>query len=140
LEEAEEATLGVEDERGRAAVERVAVGLHRTIEGEELLVLPKGVCVDPDALCITIAPHSLAVPLRLGKDHGTFTVRVGADGLRRLGTLATVLRRLLFTFRLHAGEDRLAVLFRQVGSTNADIDDIDAKTFPLIAYLVANLL
>src|SRR5947207_12087498 len=42
-EEAEEIALGAQDERGAVAVERVAIGLQRAVEGEEFLILAERV-------------------------------------------------------------------------------------------------
>ena len=81
----------------------------------------------------------LGAALRLGNDDGTFTVRVGAHGLRRLGALAAILCRLLLAFRHHASKNRLAVFLRQIGAADPDIDDLDAKRLSLLADLVADL-
>src|SRR6516165_3579417 len=123
LEESEETGIGGEHKRCAMAGERVAIGLHRTIESKELLILAERVSVDTDALRVAVAAHLLGVPLRLGDDHGAFAVGIGPDGLRRLRTLGAVLCRLLLTFRHHAGKDRLAVLFGQIGAADAHVDD-----------------
>src|SRR5712692_7783024 len=112
-EEAEETPLGAQHERRIATVERIAIGLQRAVEGEELLVLAKRVGIELYRLRVAVAAHPLGVALRLGEDDGALALGVGAHGLRRLGAFAAVLPRLLFAFGLHAGIDRLAILFRQ---------------------------
>src|ERR1700751_4879093 len=136
FEEAEEPGVRGEHKGSGMAVERVPIGLHRAVEGEEILVLPKGVGVGLDAFGIAFAAHPLGGPLGLGKDNVALAVGVGANGLRRLGALGAILGGLLLALRPHAGIDRLAVLFGQVGATNADIDDLNAEPFSLVAHLV----
>src|SRR4051812_48718395 len=50
LEEAEETSLRCQDERGVAAVEGLAVGLQRAVEGKEFLVLAERAGIDPHRL------------------------------------------------------------------------------------------
>src|SRR5215468_10609127 len=69
LEEPEEAVARVQHERGRIAVERVAIGLQRTIKGKEFLVLTESVGIDLDRLGVAVAAHLLRVALRIGEDH-----------------------------------------------------------------------
>src|SRR5690349_25071008 len=54
LEEAEELAVRAQDERGILAGQRVAVGLQRAVEGEELLVLAECLGVDLDRLGIAV--------------------------------------------------------------------------------------
>src|SRR5262249_55761797 len=140
LEEAEEAAVRAQHKRRGTAVQRVAIGLHRAIEGKEFLILPESVGIGFDALRIALAAHALGVPLRFGENYRAFTVGVGADSLCRFGALAAVLCGLLLAFGLHAGEDRLAVLFGQIRATYTDIDDIDAERLPLSTHFVTNLV
>src|ERR1700730_7507674 len=140
LEKAKEAAVGGQNEGRAPAAQRITIGLHRAVEGEEFLVLAKSVGIGLDALRIAVAAHPLAIPLRLGEDHGAFALGIGADSLGRLGALAAVLRRLLLAFRLHAGEDRLAVFLGQVGAPDPHVDDIDAEGLPLSAYFIADLV
>ena len=91
------------------------------------------------ALRVAVAAHPLRLALRLGEDHGALALGIGAHGLRRLGALAAVLRRLLLALGLHAGIDRLAVLLRQIGAAQPDIDDLDAEGLGLRRDVVADL-
>src|SRR5215469_9511128 len=140
FEEAEKPAVGAQHKGSRTAVQRVSVGLHRAIEGEEFLVLPECGGIDLDALRIAFAAHALRVPLRLGENHRAFAIGVGADGLRRFGAFAAVLRGLLLAFRLHAGEARLAVLFGQIGAADPDVDDSDAERLSLAGHIVTDLM
>src|SRR5215472_12116855 len=140
FEEAEEPGVGGEHEGCGVPVQRIAISLHRTIEGEEILVLAIGVSIELDALRIALPTNPLGVSLRLREDYCALPLGIGADALRRFGTLAAVLRGLLLTLRLHAGENRLTVFLRQVGAADSYIDDMDAKGFALLADFVADLM
>src|SRR5580692_3644754 len=101
-EEAEEIALRRQHEGGVLAVQRVAIGLQRAVEGEELLVLAERIGIGLDRLRVAIATHSLGIALRLGEDDGALALGIGAHVLRRLGALAAVLPGLLLALGLHA--------------------------------------
>src|SRR5262245_2225578 len=114
------------------------VGLHRTVEREEVGVARVGIGENAIALGVALAAGPLALGLRLGEQHRDIAIRLGADLLRLLGTLGAVLRGLLLTLGLHALVDRLAVLLRQVGAPYANVDDGDAEGLRLVVELLAH--
>src|SRR3981081_815662 len=83
--------------------------------------------------------HPLRVALRLGENDGALALGIGAYILRRFGALAAILPRLLLALGLHAGIDRLAVLFWQIGAPQPHIDNVDAEILSLHRDVVADL-
>src|SRR3954447_14099807 len=69
-EEAEEIAVRRQDERRVLPAERLTIGLHRAVEGEEVLILAEGVGIDLDRLALALAAQDLRLFLRLGDDHG----------------------------------------------------------------------
>ena len=63
---------------------------------------------------------------------------VGPDALRRLRTLGARLRGDALPFRLHARQDRLGVLLRQVGTADPHILDRHAEPPHLDIHLIAD--
>src|SRR5438132_2190764 len=90
-EEAEEIALRGQHEGGVLTVQRVAIGLQRTVEGEELLVLAERVGIGLDRLCVAVAAHALGIALRLSQDDGPFALGIGPYVLCRLGPFAAIL-------------------------------------------------
>src|SRR5205823_9871354 len=76
--EAEEIAFRRQDERGVLAVQRIAIGLQRAIEGKEFFVLPKRIGIDLDRLTVAVAAHPLRLALRLGQDDGALALGIGA--------------------------------------------------------------
>src|ERR1700730_14068648 len=67
-EEAEE-IAGRRQDHGRVLpAQRLAIGLHRAIEGEEVLILAEGIGIDLDRLALALAAQDLRLFLRLGDD------------------------------------------------------------------------
>ena len=97
LEEAEEAAVGRQDHRCVAVANGFAIGFHRAVEGEELGVLTKAVSLDLNRLTIALTAGLLGFTLRLGDDHGTGLLGVGADLLRFFLTRGAELLGLAFT-------------------------------------------
>src|SRR5439155_16850285 len=122
-EETEEIALRRQHEGGVLAVQRVAIGLQRTVEGEEFLVLAERVGIGLDRLCVAVTAHALGIALRLSQDDGPFALGIGPYVLCRLSAFAAILPGLLLALGLHAGVDRLAVLLRQIGAAQPHIDD-----------------
>ena len=60
--------------------------------------------------------------------------------MRLLAALRAELGRLTLTFGLHPLIDRLAVLLRQIRTTNAHVDDLNAVTVGLLVELIADLV
>ena len=87
---------------------------------------------------VALAAHLLARRLSVGKQNGDVAVGLGADFLRALTALGAELAPLPLPFGLHALVHRLAVLLRQVGAPDADVDDVDAERLRLAVELVAH--
>src|SRR5439155_10942703 len=111
------------------------VGLHRAIEREEVGIASVGIGENAIALGVALAAGPFALGLRLREQHRDVAIRLGADLLGPLGTLGAVLRGLLLTLGLHALVDRLAVLLRQVGAADANVDDGNAESLRLVVEL-----
>src|SRR5262245_8592049 len=94
------------------------VGLHRTIEGEEVLVLVKGVCKDLISGCIALTSDLLRFRCCLRDQHGDFAIRARPNFLCTLRALRAELRGLALTFGLHALINGLAILLREVGASD----------------------
>src|SRR5258705_5572002 len=130
-EEPEEIAVRRQDQCRVLPAERLAIGLHRAVESEEVLILAEGVGVDLDRFALTLAAQDLRLLLRLGDDHRALALGDGADALGVLVALGAELLRLALPLGLHAREDRLAVLFRQVGAAQPHVDDLDAERLGL---------
>src|SRR5262249_57353596 len=91
-EVAEELRVGLEQHARVVGAQPRFVGLHRPIEREEVGIASVGIGKNAIALGITLAASPLALGLRLGEQHRDIAIRLGADLLRPLGTLAAVLR------------------------------------------------
>src|SRR5579871_2815267 len=117
-EEAEELAVGRQHQRGVAAGERRPVGLERAVEREECLILPERLGIDADGVGIALAAQDLRVLLRLGQDLDPLPVGIGGDLARLAVAVGAELRRLALPVRFHAGEDRGAVVGRQVGAAD----------------------
>src|SRR6516165_12676306 len=124
-EEAKEFGIGLEQHARVIGAQPGFVGLHRTIEGEEIGIAAIRLGENAIALGIALAARALALRLRLGDQHRDVAIRLGADLLRPLRALRTILCGLLLALGLHALVDRLAVLLRQVRAANAHVDDGD---------------
>ncbi len=85
------------------------------------------------------SPRSLlALRGRLGDENRDVAVGARADFLRALRALGAELRRLALAFGLHALIHRLAVLLRQIGAADADVDDLDAVGLGVAVELIAD--
>src|SRR5262245_4472387 len=138
-EVAEELGIGLEQHARIVGAHPRLVGLHRTVEREEVGVLAIGLRENAVTLAIALAAGLLAFRLRLGEQHGDLAIGLGADLLRALGALRAQLRRLLLTLGLHALINRLAVLLRPVGAADAYVDHSDAEGLRLCVELLAHL-
>src|SRR5260370_42342784 len=78
-EEAEEFRVGLEQHAGVAGFQARLVGLHRTVEREELGIPAEGFGEDAIALAIALAAGLLALRLRFGQQHRDIAVRPPAD-------------------------------------------------------------
>src|SRR5262249_24389337 len=136
--ETKEFGIGLEQHARVVGAQPGFVGLHRTIEGEEVGIAAIGLGENAIALGIALAARTLAVRLRLGDQHRDVPIRLGADLLRLLRALRTILRGFLLAFGLHALVDRLAVLLRQVRAANAHVNDRDAVALGLGLELFAH--
>src|SRR5216683_112865 len=125
-EEAEEIAIRRQDERRVLPAQRLAIGLHRAIKGEEVLILAERIGIDLDRLALALAAQDLRLFLRLGDDHRPLALGDRADTLGELVALGAEFLRLALPLGLHAREDRLAVLLGQVGAAQPHVDDLDA--------------
>src|SRR3546814_7096516 len=97
----EEVAVRRQHHGGRVAVaDRLAIGLHRAVEREELDILAERVGVDLDRVGVALTTQGLGLLLRLGDDDDALLVGVGPALLRLLGALGTELARLALPFRL----------------------------------------
>src|SRR5262249_34359460 len=102
------------------------VCLHRAIEGEEVLVLVKGIREDLISGCIALTTDLLRFRSRLRDQRRDFAIRARANFLRALRAVRAELRSLALTFGLHALIDSLAVLLGKIRASNTNVDDLDA--------------
>src|SRR4030095_7002764 len=115
----EKACVGREQHSGVVALQAVLVGLHRTVEREEILVLVEGIGKDLVADRIALAANLLRFRCRLRHQYGDFTIGTRADLLRALRTLGAELCCFALPLGLHALIDGLTVLVPQVGAAGA---------------------
>ena len=135
----EEIAIRAQQQAGFAVREGFPPGLHGAPELEEFRVLLIGFGEDPDGLLLALAAQRLGSRLRLGDQHGAVALGRGADALGLLGTLGALLAGDAFAFRLHARQDGLGVLLRQVGAADADIRHLDAEAARLGVHPLADL-
>src|SRR5262245_57806181 len=102
------------------------VGLHRAIEGEEVLILVKGIREDLIASCIALTSDLFSFRCRLRDQHGDFAIRPGADFLSTLCALGAEFRGLALAFGLHALINGLAILLREVGASDTHVHHLYA--------------
>src|SRR4051812_31597778 len=93
-EEAEELVVGRQHERCVTPVQSRAIGLHRAVEGEEILVLAERVGVGRRRFRLALTAQDVGLALRLGEDDGPLALGGGADALRELVALGAELLRL----------------------------------------------
>src|SRR5437588_2740396 len=137
-EEAEELGIRPQQETGVGGAEPGLVGRHRTIEGEEIRIPAIGLGEQAVALGVAHAAGLLGGRIGLRDDDGGLAVGLGADLLRLLAALGAELRRFALPFGLHALIDRLAVGLRQIGATDAHVDQLNAVLIGLPVELVAD--
>src|SRR5512135_2757946 len=94
------------------ARKRVLIGLHRTIEAEEVGILAEGLTEDARLFRIALAAQNLRLARRFRRQHGDLACGARADALRCLVAFGAVLRRLALAFLLHALVDGKAVGLR----------------------------
>src|SRR5581483_1254477 len=90
------------------------------------------------ALGVTDTAGLLGLRVGLGDDHRRLAIGLRLDLLRLLAALRAELGRFTLTLGLHALVDRLAVLLRQIGAADPDVDDLDAVTVGLAVELLAD--
>src|SRR4029077_10469676 len=126
-EEAEEIAIGAKHQMRVAMLHAALIGLHGAIEAEEVGVLAIGVGKDAVALGVALAAHVFRLRIGFGDQHRDVAVGPGAGLLALLAALGAEFGGLALSFGLHALIDRLAVLFRQIDTANAHVDDFDAE-------------
>src|SRR4029077_13639373 len=104
----------------------VLIRAHRAVEREEIGVLAIGLGEQPVALAVAGAADLLGGRIGFGDNDGRFAIRVGPDLLRLLATLRAEFGGFALPLGLHALVDRLAVLFRQIGTPDPHVDHLDA--------------
>src|SRR6266568_9009592 len=82
LQVLEELGVRVEHHQVALAAERRLVGLEAAVEGVELGILPIRSGIDRRRLGVAVALGLLRRPVRVGEDHLTLPIGVGADLLR----------------------------------------------------------
>src|SRR3984957_8104315 len=121
-EELEEVGIRPQQEPGVAALQPVLIGRHRTVEREEIGILAVGLGEQPVAFAVAVAAHLFGSRIGFGDDDGGFAIGVGPDLLRLLAALRAEFGGLALPLGLHALIDRLAVLLRQIGAPDPDVD------------------
>src|SRR5207248_1647958 len=114
-EEAEEFGIRLEQHARVVGAQTRLIGLHRSIEGEELRIAAECLGEDPITLGIALAADLLTLRLRLRLQHGDIAIRPGADLLCSLQAERAELLRLALALGDHPLVDGLAVLLRQIG-------------------------
>jgi plasmid stability protein len=81
VEIAEEIAIRREDDGRVFALQRCRIGVHRTVEAEEVRILSEGLGKDAILLGVALAAGDLTLPSRLGADDSRVAVGLAADFL-----------------------------------------------------------
>src|SRR4029077_1134454 len=101
-----------------AVLQALLVGLHGTVESEEVGIAVIRVGKDAIALAVALTAGLLGLGVGLGEQDGHVAVGPGPDLLALLASLGPELGRFALALSLHALVHRLAVLLRQVGAAD----------------------
>jgi hypothetical protein len=135
----EEVRIRAQQQARIAVSERLTPSLHRAVELEELGVALEGFGEDGDSCLLPFATQGLRPGLRFRQQHGAVAVGRSHDALRFFRALRAHLPPHALALGLHAGEDGLGVLLRQIGAPDADVHHRDAEVLRVRFHPLADL-
>src|SRR5581483_11323279 len=92
----------------------VLIGLHGSVEGEEVGILAVGFAQNTRFFRVTLPVEDLRFAIGFGRQDRDLAVGARLDALGNLGALRPVFVGLALALLNHAAVDRLAVLRRQI--------------------------
>src|ERR1700722_7280873 len=138
-EVAEEIGVRTEHQIGITLLHASLVSLHRAIKAKEIRIAGISVGEDPVALGIALTADGLGLLIGLGDEYRDVAIGLGLDFLTLLAALGAEFGGFALPFGLHALEDCLAVLFRQIDAADTHIDHMNAERLRIAIELIAHL-
>jgi hypothetical protein len=114
------------------------IGLDRSVESEEIAITIEGGGENGIAFGIAVAANLFGLGVRLCDENGNFAISARADLLSALVSESAEFRRLALAFSLHPLINGLAVLLRQIGSSDAQVQHSNAHAGRFPVYLLAH--
>src|SRR5262249_49431739 len=114
------------------------IGLDRSVESEEIAITIEGGGENGIALGIAVAANLFGLGVRFCYKDGNFAISARADFLSALVSKGAEFCRLALAFSLHPLINGLAVLLRQIGSSDAQVQQSNAHASRFPVNLLAH--